>query len=98
MIGWGLVQLQAQKATDAQRIRRPPRDGALGVETFEVPEQQHAEIAPRRQARPANVIGVKPLAQRLDVRVEVGLVQNLFQARVERMRGAPRQVLGGHPH
>src|SRR5262249_45053989 len=44
------------------------------------------------------LVGVKPLAQPFDVPVEIMLIENLIQSRVERMSGAPRQVLGRHPH
>src|SRR2546427_9285681 len=71
---------------------------ALGVETFEVPQQQQAKIPTRRQTRPANVVCVEPLTERLNVSVEARCVEDLIQSCVERMRGAPRQVLRGHPH
>jgi len=92
------VELEAQKAANAQGVRRTPRDRTLGVETFEVPQQQHAEIPARLEAGTAHAVGVKPLAQRLDVSIKVGVVENLIQPRVERMRGAARQVLRGHPY
>jgi hypothetical protein len=40
------------------------------------------------------VIRIEPLAQALDEAVEVVLVEDLIQSRVERMGGAARQVVG----
>ena len=71
MIRRRLVQREPQKAPYAQRIGRTPRDRALGVEPFEVPEQQHAEISTRRQAGAPDLVGVKPLTERLDIRIEI---------------------------
>jgi hypothetical protein len=45
MISWRFVQFEAEKAPHAQRIGR--------VQTFEVAEQQHAEISAGRQTRTA---------------------------------------------
>jgi hypothetical protein len=95
---WRLVQFESEKAAHAQRIGRAPRDRALRVEPFEVAEQQHTEIPARWQARTADLVGVEALAQRLDISIEIGLVEDLIQSRVERMRGAARQVLCGYPH
>ena len=98
MIRRRLVQLEPQKAPHAQRIGRPPRDRPLGVEPFEVPEQQHAKIATRRQAGTTDLVGVKPSTEPLDIRIESRSLEDLIQSPVERMRGTPRQVLCGHPH
>ena len=72
----------------AQRIGRPPRDRGVG-EPFEVPEQQHAEIATRRQAGTTDLVGVKPSTAARHTHRK----QDLIQSPVERMRGTPRQVL-----
>ena len=98
MIRRRLVQLEPQETPHAQRIGRPPRDPALRVEPFEVPEQQQAEIATRGQAWTPQLVGVESLTARLDVPIEVRFVEDLVQAPIERMRGTPQQVLGGHPH
>jgi len=66
--------------------RGTPRNGTLGVQAFEIADQQQAEVAARRQARSA-LVGIEPFAQTLDELVEVVLVENLIQPRVERMGG-----------
>ena len=98
MVRRRFVQLEPQEAPHAQRIGRSPRDPALRVEPFEVPEQQQAEIATRGQARTPQLVGVESLTERLDVPIEVHFVEDLVQSPIERMRGTPRQVLCGHPH
>ena len=93
-----LRQHQPEKFTERKRIRRTPRNRALGVQAFEIADQQQPEVASGRQARSANLLGIELLAESFDVSVEVMLVENLIQPRVERMRGRPRQILGRHPH
>ena len=88
MIRRRLVQLEPQETPHAQRIGRPPRDPALRVEPFEVPEQQQAEIATRGQAWTPQLVGVESLTARLDVPIEVRFVEDLVQAPIERMRGS----------
>ena len=46
----------------------------------------------RWQARPT-FVGVEPLAESFDVPVEVMLIEDLIQSRVEWMRGTARDVL-----
>ena len=50
---------------------------ALRVQTFEIPDQQQPEVAPRQQPRPA-VVRVKRVAHSLDVSVEVVPVEDLI--------------------
>src|SRR6266568_7225836 len=87
-----LRQHRPEKFAQRKRIGRTPRNRALGVQAFEVPNQQQPEIATRREPRAA-IVGIKPLAQALDEAVEVVLIENLVQSSVERMCGAARQVL-----
>ena len=68
-----LVQLQAEKRPHAQRIGRAPCDRTLGVQPFEVTEQQQAGVPPRRQPRTSPLIGVETLAEGLDISIEVRL-------------------------
>ncbi len=51
-----------------------------------------------RNSRASRPVGVESLTERLDVSVEVRVVQNLIQSNVEWMCGAARQGLRGHPH
>ena len=98
MIGRCLRQHQPEKLAQRQRIRGAPRNGALGIQAFEIPDQQQPEVPARRQAGSADLVGIKRLAESFDVPVEVMLVEDLIQSRVERMRGSLRQVLRRHPH
>ena len=97
MVWRGFLQLEPEEAPYTQRVCRAPSDAPLRIETFEISEKQHPEIAPRRQAWTANLASIEPLAERLDVPVEVGFVQHLIQSRVERVGGTSRQVFRGHP-
>ena len=98
MIRRRLGQLQIQEVADAQRIGRPPRDGALRVQALKVPQQEQAEIPPRRQTRAPDPVRIERRARGLDERIEARVIQNLIQARIERMRRTPGQVGGGDPH
>src|SRR5580765_2436367 len=86
-------QDQAEKFAQGERIGRSPRDGALGVQALEIPDQQQPEVPPGRQTR-STVAGVEALAQPFHVSVEVVLIEELIQPLVEGMRGTARQVLG----
>src|SRR5688500_4088751 len=97
MIGRSLRQHQPEKLSQRKRIRSTPRNGALGVQPLEITDQQQLEVAARRQAG-AGLVRIETLAQNLDESVEVMLVENLIQPRVERMGGTARQILGRHPH
>jgi hypothetical protein len=97
VIGRRLGQHQPKKLPERKRICRTPRNRALGVQAFEIANEQQAEVAARRQPRSA-LVRIELGAQLLDEAVEVVLVKNQIQARVERMRGTPRQVLSGDPH
>ena len=74
MVRRGLRQHQAKKLAERKRIRRTPRDGALGIQSLEIPDQQQAEVAARRQPWPP-VAGVESLAQAFDVSIEVVFVE-----------------------
>ena len=88
-------QHQAEKFAQRERIGGTPRNRALGIETFKVPDQEQAEVAARRQPRSA-CVRVESLAESLDVLIEIVSFKDLIQARVERMGGAARQILRGH--
>src|SRR5438874_92013 len=47
MIRRGLGKRDTQKIPERQRVRRPPRNGALRIEPLEVSDQQQSEIDPR---------------------------------------------------
>ena len=58
-----LVQREIQKAADTQRIGGPPRDPALRVQAFKVPQQQQPKIPPGGQTRPPDRGGIEFRAQ-----------------------------------
>ncbi len=98
MVRRRLRQHQSEKLAQRKRVRRTPRDGALSAQTFEVADQQQPEIAARREARATDLVGIELLTERLDVAVEVRLLEDLIQSGVERVRGGARQILCRDPH
>src|SRR5437867_3864523 len=70
-----LAQTDAQKIAQRQRVRRTPSDAALGVNTFEVADQQQPKIDPRRQSRPPPRLRIEAGALRFDEIVELMLAQ-----------------------
>ena len=60
MIRRRLWKREPQKVAQRQRIRRPPRDGALRIDPFEVPDQQQPKVHPGREPRATHRGGVKP--------------------------------------
>jgi hypothetical protein len=48
-----LVQPQAKKAAERQRVCCPPRNATLGVHALEVADEQQPEAHPRQQAGPS---------------------------------------------
>jgi hypothetical protein len=97
MVGRRLGQHQPEKFAQRKRISRPPRDPAFRVQAFEIPDEQQPKVSTAWQPRSA-VLRVESLADSLDVPVEVMLLKDLIQSRVERMRSATRQVVRHHPH
>ena len=93
-----LMQREIQKGADTQRIGRPPRDRALRVEAFKIPEQQQPEIPARRQTRPADRGGIERRALPLDEGIKTRLVEHAIQSRIERVPRTHRQIRGGDPH
>ena len=60
----------AEKVAQRQRVRRAPRDAALGVDALEVADQQQPEVDARRQTRAGPSSRRRRLAQRFDEVVE----------------------------
>jgi hypothetical protein len=98
MIGRRVRQHQPEKLAQRKRVRGTPRDGALGVQAFEVTDQQQSEIASGRQARSADLVSVESLTERLDIPVEIRFVENLIESRVERVRRGAWQIVCRDPH
>jgi hypothetical protein len=96
VLWWDLVQAQAQKATQRERIRGAPRDPTLRIDPLKVANQQQPEVRARRQTRAADG-RIERGALRFDEIVEGVRVQDLIQALVERMPAGGRQLIGGNP-
>src|SRR5258705_5022348 len=97
MVQWGVGQEQPEKLTQRKRIRRAQRNRPLGVQAFEIPDQQEAEVAAWRQSG-SPLVRVESLAEAFDVPVEVVGVEDLIQSPAERMRGTAWQVGARYPH
>ena len=99
-----VVRRSPRRATRRGSCRRLSESAArhaiatFRVQALEVAEQQHPEVAARRQARPTDPVGIELGALLLDEGVEASRVENTIQAFVERMARAARQVRTGHPH
>jgi len=68
MIGRRPWQHQAEKLAQRKRIDRPPRNRALGIQAFEIPDQQEVEVAARWWSGAA-LVRIKSFAQAFDVPV-----------------------------
>ena len=91
------MKRDVEELPKAQRVGGPPGNCPLGIEPFEVAQEQHPEVPARRQARLADAVSVELRALLLGERVEARLVEQAVQTLVERMAGAPRQLRVGHP-
>src|SRR3546814_1080221 len=72
---------QSQELPQRPRIRTAPDNPAFAVDALEIADQQHAEIAARRQRRgshPRRIIG---LARLLDKAIAARLAQQLLEDR-----------------
>jgi hypothetical protein len=96
MVRRRLWQHQPEK-TRAGQTNPPPRDRALGIQAFEIADQQQPEVAPGRQPWPS-LVSVESLAGSLDELIKMVVVDDSIRARIEPVRGAPRQILCGQPH
>jgi len=92
MIGRRLVEPQAQEVAHRQRVSRPPRDPALRVESFEIADQQQAEVPAGGEAGPSHHRRVERTTLLLDKPVEARGVEDLVQAHVERVPWRNRKL------
>ena len=89
-------QAQPQEPAERQRIGGPPRDAALRINAFEVPDQEQPEVGPRQQAWTADR-GVERSALRFHEGVKPVLVEHLIQSLIERVPTSPGQRIRGNP-
>jgi len=92
MIRRRLVELVVEEAPQRQRIGDAPGDGALGIEAFEVADEQATEVDAGGQRGPAERFGVEGSAELFGVRIEAVLVEQRVELGVERVRRRARQV------
>jgi hypothetical protein len=97
VIGSILIQRNAQKAPQAQRVLQPPRNAALRLDALEIPNHQRPEINPRRQSGTTQILGVKPGTQLLDERIESLAIEDLVQPNIERVPWAHSHIRIRHP-
>src|SRR5580658_10626672 len=92
-----LDQPETQKGAQAQAVGAAPGNAALAVQPLEVADEEHAEITPRRDARPSALL-VMRRAQALDILVKARLGQHHVEFAVEGMTGAGDHLGRGDKH
>ena len=95
MIRRVLRQPVTEKRPQRDRVRAPPRNAALRTDVIHVPDQQHAEIHPRRNARTAPGRRLKCPARRLRACVESCSLKQSLQRSVKRV-AQPANVARGN--
>src|SRR5437660_3568684 len=85
MIRRVLVQSDAHKAPQRQRVRQPPGNPALRPDALEIPDQQRPKVNPRRQRRAPVLLRIKLRAPALDKLVEALGLQQFIQPLIEWM-------------
>ena len=85
VIRHGFGGRKAKEFAQRQGIAAAPADAAFRVNVFEIPDQQHAEIAARRDGFAAELGGVERCAQVFDVGIKALLVQDFLQPLVKNM-------------
>jgi hypothetical protein len=91
------VKAEAHEVANRERICRAPGDAALGVEPFEVAEQQQPEVPPRGQPGAPHHRRVKRLTLLLGEPVEASFIEDCVQPYVERMTRRDREIGGRDP-
>lgn len=91
MIGRHLIQSDPKKTTQGQRICRPPRNPALALQPFEIPDQYQTEVPPGRQTRPSHPLRIEARTLVLHPFIKTTRLQHSVQLFIERMRNRPRQ-------
>src|SRR2546427_6803550 len=85
MIRRVLVQSDAHKAPQRQRVRQPPGNPALRPDALEIPDQQRPKVNPRRQRRTPVLGRIELRTPLLDKLVEALGLQQLIQTLIKRM-------------
>ena len=87
MIGAALVESNAQKVADTERIGGPPGDTAFGIDALEIADQEGAEVDARGEAGPAHFLGVELLAGGFGELVELFGFEQFIEPGVEGVGG-----------
>src|SRR4051794_15710035 len=87
MIRHSLALAEAQELAQRQAVRASPFQPTLAVDAFEVADQQHTEVASRRQRWTAKARRILHGTLRLDEPSETGRDQNPLQLVVEGVAG-----------
>jgi hypothetical protein len=93
-----LALAEAQELAQGQAVGAAPLQPALAVDALEVADQQHAEVAPRRQRGPAPVRGVVGRTLSLDEAVEPRGDELDLQPVVEDVARRAGHLRPGHQH
>jgi hypothetical protein len=86
----GFCQGDAQKGSQGQAVRTAPSYAALAIQTFEVTDEQPAEINPGRNARSAAFLVIRG-AELFHKIVKTGGRQNLVELGLKGMTRTGRQ-------
>ena len=97
VLRWRLIEAEAEKAAERQRVGRTPRDAALRVDTLEVADQQQTEIRAGRQTGSAPRRRIERRTLRFDELVEPVRIEDLIQSLIERMAARRRQFIRRNP-
>src|SRR5437879_11328917 len=92
MIRRVLVQSDAHKAPQRQRVRQPPGNPALRPDALEIPDQQRPKVNHRRQRRTPVLGRIELRTPLLDKLVEALGLQQLIQTLIKRMPWSRRQL------
>ena len=95
LIGAALVESNAQKVADTERIGGPPGDAAFGIDAFEIADEEGAEGDGRGEAGPAHFPGVELLAGGIGELVELFGFEQFIEPGVEGVSGRGRPLLLG---
>src|ERR1700719_1308270 len=98
MIRHSLALTKAQELAHRQAVRASPFQPTLAVNAFEVADQQHTEVASRRQRWTAKARRILHGTLRLHEPIETGRDQNPLQLVVEGVAGRAWHLRPRHQH
>ena len=85
VIGRPLIQPNAQKLPQSERIGQPPGDATFAIESFKETNHHDPEVEPRCQRRTSQFLVIELSALGLAKAIEARLVENLVEPLVERV-------------